>query len=212
MTTVEPSRCLSPLEIPQEKDTGPELSNFPPQISLPNMVFAHQHQHATSEPSPGIYQNQHPSLDADQPPPTPRHAFASTSLPPAYPTSVLHPLLVLASDSKVIYRPFPSALPEHQSVPAVIVLGDTPLHLFLVRLSHAPGDYKMLAFPTGEFFTSVNDVLHAVRAALATAGAEPKLEELGEAKEGSVRFNSMGGWVWTGFVLGKDGVWELSLV
>ncbi|TFK39231.1 hypothetical protein BDQ12DRAFT_682414 [Crucibulum laeve] len=211
MAILEPSRCPSPLAIPQEKDTGPKLSNFSSQISFPSMVFAHEYQHATSETSPGIYQHQRPS-NGNQPPPTPRHAFASTGLPPAYATSALHPILASASDSKVIYRPFPPALPEHQSVPAVIVPGDIPLHLFLVRFSHAPGDYKMLAFPTGASFTSLNDVLNAVRDAVASTGTEPKPEELGETKEGRVRLDGMGGWMWTGFVLGDDGVWELSLV
>ncbi|TFK39232.1 hypothetical protein BDQ12DRAFT_722614 [Crucibulum laeve] len=175
------------------------------------MVLALQHRHTTSEPSPGLNQHQHPT-NADQPPPTPRHAFAPINLPPAYPTSTLHPLLGLASGSEVVYRPFLLALPEHQSVPAVIVPDDTPAHIFLVHLSHVPGDYEMLVFPTGASFTSVNDVLHAVRVAVADAGTEPKPEQLGEAKEGSVRLDSIGRWTWTGFVLGNDGVWELSFV
>ncbi|TFK39235.1 hypothetical protein BDQ12DRAFT_665570 [Crucibulum laeve] len=191
MTTVELSRCLSPLEIPQQEDTGLNLSTFPPQISAPSMLLAHQHQNTTSEPNAELHRRERPR-NADQTTPIPRHASSSISLPLAYPTPVLHPLLALASGSEVVYRPFPPALPKHQGMPAVIVPGDTPTHLFFVRLSHVPGDYKMLAFPTGASFTSVNDVLHAVRAAVAGASTEPKPEELGEVKEGRVRLDSMG--------------------
>ncbi|TFK39223.1 hypothetical protein BDQ12DRAFT_722600 [Crucibulum laeve] len=208
---VEQSRWTSPLKVLQQKGTGLELSTFPPQVSFPSMVLAYQHLQETSEPSSGLHQHQHPS-NVDQPPPTPRYAFAPISLPPAYLTSTLDPLLVSASGSEVVYRPFPVALPEHQGITATIVPGDTPAHLFIVRLSYAPGDYRVLAFPTGALFTSVNDVLHAVRVAVADAGMEPEPEELEEAKEGSVRLDSKGRWTWTGFVLGSDGVWELNLV
>ncbi|TFK39105.1 hypothetical protein BDQ12DRAFT_69521 [Crucibulum laeve] len=174
------------------------------------MVHTCQTRYATSQGKPGVCHH-HPASNAAQPPPTPWHAFASIGLPPIGATPTLHPHLALETGSEVVYRPFPRASPEHQGIPAVVVPSDTPAYLFAIRFSYAPGDYRMLAFPTGGFFTSVNEVLHAVRTAIGSAGAEPEPEEAGEAREGRMRVDREGNWVWTGFTLGRDDVWELSL-
>ncbi|TFK39224.1 hypothetical protein BDQ12DRAFT_722601 [Crucibulum laeve] len=120
------------------------------------------------------------------------------------------------------YRLFPIGGIQH-SLPAVIehIYPPLPAHLFMVRLSHDAGDYVMFPFPITNRIPTVNSIIRFVVRVVEgedVAHASWEVEEALaagayiEGRPGRLRVNGRGMWVWTGFALGDDGVWELSIV
>ncbi|TFK39264.1 hypothetical protein BDQ12DRAFT_665594 [Crucibulum laeve] len=140
-------------------------------------------------------------------PSTPYHALASTSLPSDRPLPALSPVLARAA----VYRPFPDALSRENNVPMIIERTRMAVFIFAIRLSGHRGDVRMVALSNEGAAVSVNDVLEAVRAAV--AGRQPAFAPAAAmAQMGTIRLDERARWNWSGFEEGNEGVWELSLV
>ncbi|TFK39148.1 hypothetical protein BDQ12DRAFT_665496 [Crucibulum laeve] len=151
-----------------------------------------------------VDQNQN---DAYYYPPTPYHALTPISLAPDRRLPALSP--VLTGDA--VYRPFPTTSSRQNNVPVIVERSRIRVFLFAIRLSGHTGDVRMLTLSNEGAAVSVNDVLEAVRAAI--AGRQPAFAPAAAmAQMGTIRLDERGRLVWSGFRDGSEGVWELSLV
>ncbi|TFK39127.1 hypothetical protein BDQ12DRAFT_722516 [Crucibulum laeve] len=140
-------------------------------------------------------------------PPTPYHVLAPISLPPSRRLPTLSSVLAGTAG----YRPFPGAPTLQNNVPAIIERSRIPVFILAIRLSGHMGDVRMMTLSNEGAAVSVNDVLEAVRAAI--AGREPAFAPAAAmAQMGMARRDERGRLVWSGLRDGSEGVWELSLV
>ncbi|TFK39130.1 hypothetical protein BDQ12DRAFT_69983 [Crucibulum laeve] len=174
--------------------------------------------------------------------PTPTYSTQSTTLPRAlsnrYPQRasrrntiplpiVEHSLALHSIIAGGKWRLFPvngiqqdlSAVVQHSFLPP-------PTLLFSIRFSERSGDLISLPFPVtsvNEIIVTplVNDILLAVVNAI---GNEP-IRALAwdvessltwgayvDSRPGKLRIDSAGRWLWTGFALSCEGVWELTII
>ncbi|TFK39107.1 hypothetical protein BDQ12DRAFT_712297 [Crucibulum laeve] len=130
------------------------------------------------------------------------------------------------------YRPFPIQGIQ-QRLPSIIehVYPLPPMLMISIRFSNRPDDFVMVPFHISHSnvngggdvpsVPSVNEVLRAIVRAIGTRQVTRLRTEIEDAlsmglyfdaRPGKLRVDHVGRWVWTGFALSREGVYELSII